>query len=100
MQRLNATFTFIENGFLYGGEAFDVKEFARARQLSEEGVFTTFPADVPRLSAKSCANLLDYQLAMTIFPGEIDERITDVFGRINSSGKQLSNQERRQAGVL
>lgn len=100
MQRLNAIFTFIENGFLYGGEAFDVKEFARARQLSEQGVFTTFPADVPRLSAKSCANLLDYQLAMTIFPGEIDERITDVFGRINSSGKQLSNQERRQAGVL
>lgn len=100
MQRLNAIFTFIENGFLYGGLAFDVNEFARARQLEEEGVFKKFPDDVPRLAAKFCANLLDYQLAMTIFPGEFDERITDVFGRINSSGKQLSNQERRQAGVL
>jgi hypothetical protein len=25
--------------------------------------------------------------------------ITEVFGRINSGGKHLSNQERRQAGV-
>jgi hypothetical protein len=44
--------------------------------------------------------MLDYQLAVTIFPGEKDDRITDVFGRINSGGKQLSDQERRQAGVL
>lgn len=100
MQRLNAIFSFIENGFLYDGRCFDVSEFARARQLAEQKVFSTFPNDVPRLDAKACANLLDYQLAMTIFPGEIDARITDVFGRINSSGKQLSDQERRQAGVL
>ena len=44
--------------------------------------------------------MLDYQLAVTVFPGELDNRITDVFGRINSGGKQLSDQERRQAGVL
>ena len=100
MQRLNAIFSFIENGFLYDGHCFDVSEFARARQLAEKGIFTTYPEDVPRLDAKACANLLDYQLAMTIFPGEVDERITDVFGRINSSGKLLSDQERRQAGVL
>jgi hypothetical protein len=37
---------------------------------------------------------------VTSFPGEQDTRITDVFGRINSGGKQLSDQERRQAGVL
>jgi hypothetical protein len=39
-------------------------------------------------------------LPVTSFPGEQDTRITDVFGRINSGGKQLSDQERRQAGVL
>ena len=100
MQRLNAIFTFIENGFLYKEQAFDVNEFTRARQASQEGAFAAYPVEVPRLPAKACANLLDYQLAMTIFPGEITDRITDVFGRINSSGKQLSNQERRQAGVL
>jgi hypothetical protein len=44
--------------------------------------------------------MLDYQLAVTIFPGGQTRRITDVFGRINSGGRQLSDQERRQAGVL
>ena len=100
MQRLNAIFSFIENGFLYDGHCFDVNEFARARQLTEKGIFSIYDKEIPRLNAKACANLLDYQLAMTIFPGEVNERITDVFGRINSGGKQLSDQERRQAGVL
>lgn len=100
MQRLNAIFSFIENGYLYENKCFDVKEFARARQLAEKGAFSSFPEEVARLDAKACANLLDYQLAITIFPGEVDARITDVFGRINSSGKLLSDQERRQAGVL
>ncbi|MDR4306557.1 DUF262 domain-containing protein [Chelatococcus sambhunathii] len=100
MQRLNAIFSFIENGFLLDGQCFDVKEFARARQAAESGVFKEYEDDVPRLSAKLCADLQDYQLAVTVFPGEHPERITDVFGRINAGGKQLSDQERRQAGVL
>ncbi len=100
MQRLNAIFSFIENGFLLDGKSFDVNEFARARQAAERNAFKEYPAETPRLSAQECANLLDYQLAVTIFPGEKDDRITDVFGRINSGGKQLSDQERRQAGVL
>lgn len=100
MQRLNAMFGFIENSFLVDDVCFDVDEFARARQLAEQGVFVPAEPEVPRLVAASCANILDYQLAVTIFPGEIAERITTVFGRINSGGKQLSDQERRQAGVL
>jgi len=100
MQRLNAIFSYIEHGFLVGAKCFNVHEFARARQATEKGAFAEFPAEVERLSAQQCADMLDYQLAVTIFPGEKDERITDVFGRINSGGKQLSDQERRQAGVL
>lgn len=100
MQRLNALFGFIENGFLVDGLCFDINEFARARQLSQEGVFPVSPAEVPRLESALCSNILDYQLAVTIFPGEEAGRITSVFGRINSGGKQLSDQERRQAGVL
>jgi len=53
-----------------------------------------------KLDAKQCADILDYQLAVTIFPAFDDEQITEIFGRINSSGRQLSNQERRQAGVI
>ena len=100
MQRLNAMFGFIENSFLVQESCFDVNEFARARQLAEQGVFTPYEPEVTRIAAASCANILDYQLAVTIFPGEEQDRITTVFGRINSGGKQLSDQERRQAGVL
>lgn len=100
MQRLNAIFSFIEHGFLLNDACFDIGEFSRAKQAAEAGDFKEYPTDVRRLAAKQCADLLDYQLAVTVFPGEKDERITDVFGRINSGGRQLSDQERRQAGVL
>lgn len=100
MQRLNAIMSYIENSFLVEEKCFDIKEFARARQLADQGIFKEYPEEVERLNAKACANILDYQLAITIFPGEEASRITDVFGRINSGGKQLSDQERRQAGVL
>jgi hypothetical protein len=100
MQRLNAIFGFIENVFLVDGTCFDINEFSRARQLAEANIFYSCPSDIPRLDAARCANVLDYQLAMTIFPGEEAARIANVFGRINSGGKQLSDQERRQAGVL
>jgi hypothetical protein len=100
MQRLNAIFSFIEHGFLLNETCFNVSEFARAKQAAELGQFSEYPAEVTRMSPTQCADLLDYQLAVTIFPGERDERITDVFGRINSGGRQLSDQERRQAGVL
>jgi len=100
MQRLNAIFGFIENVFLVDNECFDINEFSRARQLAEAGVFSTYGPEVKRLDAAKCANILDYQLAMTIFPGEEAARIANVFGRVNSGGKQLSDQERRQAGVL
>ncbi len=100
MQRLNAIFSFIEHGFTVDGRCFDLQEFARARQAKEEALFDEYDANVERLSAADCADFLDYQLAVTSFPGEEESRITDIFGRINSGGKQLSDQERRQAGVL
>lgn len=52
------------------------------------------------LDAKSCANFLDYQLAITVYPSSDEKTVTDIFGRINSGGKQLSPQEKRQAGML
>src|SRR5437870_3813802 len=56
--------------------------------------------DSPRLSPQKCANLQDYQLAVTIYATTGEDETTNVFGRINSGGKQLSAQERRQAGVI
>ncbi|WP_248917868.1 GmrSD restriction endonuclease domain-containing protein [Pseudomonas entomophila] len=101
MQRMNAIFSFIENGFDLDGKFFDVNEFSRAKQASESGVFK--PVDrntVELLDPSVCANILDYQLAVTIFPIESEAQVTEVFGRINSGGRQLSAQEKRQAGQV
>jgi Protein of unknown function DUF262 len=98
MQRLNAIFTFIEHGFDLNGKRFDLKQFSRAKQSAEEGIFTpVFDAEV--LSPRECSNVLDYQLAITSYPANSEIEITEVFGRINAQGRQLSHQEQRQAGV-
>ena len=98
MQRLNAIFTFIENSYPIDGKFFDYKESARAKEAAESNVFS--PSDGPMLGVHECANILDYQLAVTVFPAYQDEKITEIFGRINSQGKQLSTHDKRQAGVL
>lgn len=101
MQRLNAIFSFIENVFsLADNRYFDVREFARAKQAAEAGSFQIADQDKQYLLPHECANILDYQLAVTIYPTSGEHETTKVFGRINSSGRLLSFQERRQAGVI
>ncbi len=100
VQRLNAIFSYIENAFSVSGQYFDVREFARAKLVADQGLFSRVSDDKPLLSQKECADLLDYQLAITIYPASSEDDITDVFGRINSGGRQLSAQEKRQAGVI
>ncbi len=101
MQRLNAIFAYIENYYSLEQRLFDTEEFSRAKLAAEGGVFT--PADRTTskfLSPSEVADFLDYQLAVTIFPSGSEEKTTDVFGRINSGGRQLSLQEKRQAGMV
>lgn len=105
MQRLDAIFGFVEQR--YGLSAnddeqvfFDLGEFSRARQLAESGEFVPEPGSPKLLEARKCADLLDYQLAVTIFDSGEGNQVTEVFRRINSGGRQLSAQEKRQAGVV
>jgi hypothetical protein len=100
MQRLNALFGFIENGFDVGGKYFDVEQLARAKQMAAAGVFEAVSAAEKLLSPKECANFLDYTLAVTEFPATNEDAVNEVFGRINSYGRRLSDQEKRQAGVV
>lgn len=100
LQRLNAIISFIENRFSVKKKYFDVKQSSRAKQSAEEGLFTPITNEENLLDPKTCANFLDYQLAITIYPTDNEAEITDIFGRINSGGKQLSPQEKRQAGML
>lgn len=100
MQRLNAIFSFIENYYSVDEKYFDVNEFTRARQAADSGFFVPASSkDCQFIEPKVCADILDYQLAVTTFPIESEDQVTDVFGRINSGGRQLSAQEKRQAGM-
>lgn len=100
MQRLNAIFSFIENQFpLADGRFFDVAEYPTAKEHAAAGLFDAYGGE-DKLSRAECAELLNYQLAVTIFSVNDSSDVTEVFGRINSGGKQLSSQERRQAGVV
>lgn len=100
MQRLNAIFSFIETSYPFKNQYFDLNEFSRARQAQEQNLFKSPLESYDRLSKQDCANLLDYQLAITIFSAHDEEKTNEVFSRINSSGRQLSSQEKRQAGVV
>jgi len=98
MQRLNAIFSFIEHGFDFEGKRFDLQQFSRARQAATDGVFLPI-GNGDFLTPEQCSNILDYQLAITIYPANTEIEVTEVFGRINAQGRQLSPQEQRQAGV-
>ncbi len=100
MQRLNAIFSFIEDAFPVNGRYFDVSQLARARSLADEGKIPPVPKESALFSADECARFLEYTLAVTEFPANNEQSVTEVFGRINAYGRQLSDQERRQAGVI
>ncbi|EIK0773709.1 MULTISPECIES: DUF262 domain-containing protein [Vibrio] len=101
MQRLNAIFDFIENNYSLDGERyFDINEFGTAKQALAEGKISSADLGALRLTPKECSDIYEYQLAVTIFPIEDESDVTDIFGRINSGGKHLSAQEKRQAGVI
>lgn len=101
IQRLNAIFSFIHHQFTNkADECFDLNELATAKQMADAEHFLPFPDNKIRMSRKDCAAFLDYQLAVTIDSESDESRINEVFGRINSGGRQLSAQEKRQAGLV
>ncbi len=100
MQRLNAIFKFVENDFEVEGKFFDVQHLSRAKQLADAGSFKANQDPAKFLEANRCADFADYTLAVSEFPGGDEEAVHEVFGRINSYGRRLSEQEKRQAGVV
>ena len=100
IQRLNAIFEFIENAFAVNGRYFDIKQHTFANELAQNGVFKSVDTESSSLlSSDTCAKLLEYSLAVTIYRTNSIIEIEDIFHRINSNGKHLSPQEVRQAGV-
>lgn len=99
LQRLHAIFSFIECSFpTLDGRYFDVQHFPTAKAGSDAGRFDPMAA-VPKINQDEVGVILDYNLALSVMRGATEDEINDVFGRINTYGHRLSDQERRQAGV-
>ena len=101
LQRLNAIVSFIETAYpIKDGRYFDIKECPAANLAKSNGLFQPKKPPFETIPRSSCIKFLGYQLAVTSFPAEDENKINEVFSRINSSGRHLSGQERRQAGVV
>jgi hypothetical protein len=99
LQRLHAIVSFIETAFpTLDNSYFAINEFPTAKNRADEGLFEQATVD-KTLSQKEVSAVLDYVLAVSMMRNASENEINDVFGRINSYGHQLSDQERRQAGV-
>lgn len=99
LQRLHAIISFIETAFpTLDGKFFNLDHFPTAKSRLDGGQFVTSGSE-EKLSQKEVGTLLDYVLAMSVMRNATDAEIDDVFGRINTYGHRLSDQERRQAGI-
>lgn len=99
LQRLHAIVSFIETAFpTLDGKIFSLTHFPTAKSRADEGRFVPVTSE-SQLSQKEVTTLLDYTFALTVMRSATEAEVNDVFGRINTYGHRLSDQERRQAGV-
>lgn len=99
LQRLHAIVSFIEGSFAtIDGSRFNLEYFPTAKGRFDAGAFVPVEA-AKQLNQKEVSTILDYSLALSVMRGASEGEIDDVFGRINTYGHRLSDQERRQAGV-
>lgn len=99
LQRLFTIMSFIEGGFPnLEGAAFDIAQYPTAQTRANEKKFSLSEFE-KLLAPREVNNFLDYPMAISVMRGASEAEIDDVFARINTYGHQLSDQERRQAGV-
>ena len=100
LQRMNAICSFIENEFpIYiDGKTyyFDLDTLADSLQLKTEG---KLQQNYPILNRQICTEIVNYQLPISIIQAD-SKSVETVFRRINSFGRQLSEQEIRLAGAV
>jgi len=99
LQRLYTIMSFIEGAFpTLDDKYFDARQFPTAQARLESGGFPPLD-EQPLIAKRDVSTFLDYTLAVSVMRGSSEADIDDVFGRINTYGHRLSDQERRQAGV-
>lgn len=99
MQRLDAICSLIEQKYELKDGYFNLKTMPDTISLLEKKKIKQKNAGHPGiLDSEVCRNIANYPLPVSMFSLENDE-IEEVFKRINSTGRHLSNQELRQVGV-
>lgn len=97
MQRMNALMSFIDQEFDVNGGYFNLDTMADTKFLKDEG---KMEQKNPALDRALCAEIVRYQIPLSVYQESGNSHIDEVFRRLNSGGKHLSNQELRQAGAL
>jgi hypothetical protein len=100
LQRLHTIVSFVENNFpTIDDRFFNVDEFTRAKEEREAARFQE-SKDGIKITRAEVAKILDYILPISVIRNATESEVTEIFGRINSYGHRLSDQERRQAGLV
>ncbi len=102
MQRLNAVISFIEGEFDIprddSGEAkyFDLQTMVESKSLLDQGKLQQHK---PLLDRTECEIIASYVLPLSVYQFNDNEKVDEIFRRINSNGKHLSRQDLRAAGA-
>lgn len=97
MQRMNAIMSFIDQEFDLNGKYFDLDTMADTKLLKDNGGIIQ-KNDI--LERKICAEIVRYQIPLSVYQESSGSHVDEVFRRLNSGGRHLSKQELRQAGAV
>lgn len=100
LQRIHTLISFIENAFkTESGLYFDMRQLPRAAQAAQEDGRTVLEDNKILMSPTQCAEFSEYTLPVTVVERADGKSVIEIFERINSYGRRLSEQEQRQAGL-
>ncbi|MCQ9634750.1 DUF262 domain-containing protein [Chryseobacterium sp. WG23] len=97
MQRLNTINAFIEGEFTHEGCYFDLNTLVESKSLLDSGELIQ---KEPILDRLLCERFASYILPVSVYSFTDEDKIDEIFVRINSYGRHLSRQELRAAGTL
>jgi Protein of unknown function DUF262/Putative DNA-binding domain len=97
MQRLNAIMSFIDQEFSIEEMYFDLDTMADTKLLKDN---KNIIQKTGLLDRQVCANIVRYQIPLSVFQESGMSHVDEVFRRLNSGGRHLSKQELRQAGAV
>ncbi|MGQ4543805.1 GmrSD restriction endonuclease domain-containing protein [Dermabacteraceae bacterium P13088] len=101
MQRLEAICGYMEQRVRDAkGKFFDVTQFPPALEWVKKINGEDYePLSNEEVDASATQKFFEFNVNVSIIPDVEDDILRDIFSKINGSGRRISNQERRQAGV-